>query len=162
MVATVGAGGLERREGLAAEDDGEHDRQAAERRDHPADDRDRAEVETREVGQVRARADEPEERRDRDRAPGRSAASCPVDERAGRRISTALTNCMPAVTRRLPMTRLARAVMTSRVPQDKAAARPVRSPKGIDGAYGPCLIGRRRGRARRADGASRPAARAPC
>ncbi len=55
---------------------------------------------------------------------------------------TALTDCMPAVTRRLPMTRLARAVMTSRVPQDKAAARPVKSPKGIDAAYGPCLIGR--------------------
>ncbi len=54
----------------------------------------------------------------------------------------ALTNCMPAVTRRLPMTRLARAVMTSRVPHDKAAARPVRSPKGIGPAYEARLTGR--------------------
>ena len=71
---------------------------------------------------------------------------------------TALTDCMPAVTRRLPMTRLARAVMTSRVPQDKAAARPVRSPKGIGAAYGPCLIGRTRLRTPR-PGPSRPAGR---
>ena len=69
----------------------------------------------------------------------------------------ALANCMPAVTRRLPMTRLARAVMTSRVPQDRAAARPVRSPKGIGAAYGARLMGRTavahaapRGRARSA------------
>ena len=63
---------------LAAKDHRQHDRQATERRDHPADDRDRAELQAREVRQVGARADEPEQRREPERAVGRSAASSPV------------------------------------------------------------------------------------
>ena len=47
---------------------------------------------------------------------------------------TAVTSCMPAVTRRLPMTRLVRAVMTSSVPHARAAPRPAMSPKGIGAA----------------------------
>ena len=49
---------------------------------------------------------------------------------------TALTSWTPAVTRRLPINRLASAVATSIVPQDSAAPRPVSRPKGIGAAYG--------------------------
>ena len=57
------------------------------------------------------------------------------------------------------MTRLARAVMTSSVPQDRAAPRPVRRPKGIGAAYGPRLIGGPRLRMPRRRRPSRPAGR---
>ncbi len=54
--------------GLAAEDHRQHDRQAAEGRDHPADDRDRPELKAREIRQIGASPDEPEQERQHERA----------------------------------------------------------------------------------------------
>ena len=47
---------------------------------------------------------------------------------------TAVTSCMDAVTRRLPMTRLPRAVIRSSEPHASAAPSPASSPKGMPGA----------------------------
>ena len=85
-----GAQRLERRQRLAAEDDREHDRQPAVRGDHPADDRDRPDPEAGEVRQVGAGADQPEERRERDRRAGSVGRLVPVttarrDDHDGRR-----------------------------------------------------------------------------
>ena len=66
-------------------------------------------------------------------AAGSSGRTAPV-RRPSRANSIAPTICMPVVTRRLPMTRLASAVMTSRVPQARAAPKPASRPKGIGGA----------------------------
>src|SRR6267142_4817650 len=57
------------------------------------------------------------------------------DENARRSTSVAPTSWSPVVTLRLPIRRLARAEKTSSVPHDRAAASPVRSPRGIAGAY---------------------------
>ena len=58
---------LERAQRFAPEHHRQDDRQPAERRDHAADDRDRPELETREIRQVGAGADQPEEHGERDR-----------------------------------------------------------------------------------------------
>ena len=74
--------GLQRTQRFASEDDRQHDRQATEGRDHPADDRDRPELQAREVRQVGARPDEPEQRSQPERAwVGRQAGACHQEDR---------------------------------------------------------------------------------
>ena len=123
--------GLERGEGLAAQDDGEHDGQPAVRRDHAAHDGDRADAQPGEVGEVRAGTDQAEERRVGER--GRIGRDGRARQDGDTIRMVAPTTWTPAVTRRLPMTRLARADAMSIVPQARAAPRPVRSPMGIGG-----------------------------
>ena len=84
--------------------------------------------------EVGAGPDEPEQaRRARSSAASVGSVVAGGDEDA-RANMTAVTDCIPAVTRRLPMTRLPSAVMTSSVPQNEGGPRPVRSPKGIGAA----------------------------
>ena len=73
-----GADRLEEGQRLAPEDHRQDDGQPAERRDHPADDRDRADLEPGEVGEVGARADDPEQRRR-----GRTDRASPREGRPG-------------------------------------------------------------------------------
>ena len=124
---------LERRQRFAAEQHRQHDREPAVRRDHPADDRDRADPQPGEIGEVGAGPGQADERaadedgrvgRERDvRSTGRGARSAPRP-----------TTCIPVVTDRLPTRRLASAEKMSSVPHARAAPSPVRRPMGIAGA----------------------------
>ncbi len=67
IVATVAPRAWSVRQRLAAQDDRQHDRQAAVRRDDAADDGDRADAQAGEVDEVRPGADQPEQRGQRER-----------------------------------------------------------------------------------------------
>ena len=124
---------LERRQRFAPEQHGQHDRETAVGRDHPAHHRDRPDPQPGEVGEVRARAGQADERAtDEDGRVGRERRRR-VDS-ASIQISAAPTTCIPVVTRRLPTRRLASAEKTSSVPHARAAPSPVRRPMGIAGA----------------------------
>ena len=128
-----GAERLQPGQRLAAQDDRQDDREAAVRRDHAAHDRDRADPEPREIGEVGARADQSRAASTWRCALGSTGNEVPAtNEMMPRNI--AQMSWTPAVTRRLPINRLDNALAMSIVPHERAAPRPVRSPKGIDAA----------------------------